>query len=116
MASNDQAQFSFKRDHETADAYRRQAFNIEHRGHLPDDLYIGISNLPTKWKIVPPDEGEGDEIPDLDQDLLFEVCSSILRSRNLFDPVISAASIISALLTFYYRLETKVHSLGSIRA
>ncbi|KAE9401499.1 hypothetical protein BT96DRAFT_964986 [Gymnopus androsaceus JB14] len=51
----------------------REHFNNEHGAHLPEDLCLCISNVPTKWEIVPRNGEVVESLPDVPGDLVAEV-------------------------------------------
>ncbi|KAG5221372.1 autophagy protein [Salix suchowensis] len=51
----------------------RDHFNEEHGAHLPEDICLCISNLPTRWQVVPLSNEAAETFPDIDEDLIAEV-------------------------------------------
>lgn len=56
----------------------REAFYSSHGPHLPDDLCLCIANMPTKWDVAPAPSESIEVLPDIDEDLIVEVCVRIL--------------------------------------
>ena len=52
----------------------RKVFNEDQGHHLPADICLCIENPPTRWEVLPC-RGESLEIlPDIDNDILVQVC------------------------------------------
>ncbi|KAJ3972724.1 autophagy-related protein 17 [Lentinula raphanica] len=66
----------------------REHFNHEHGAHLPEDLCLCISNLPTRWEILPWDGEPLESLPDIPADMVNEARSYVHRTEA---PVVANA-------------------------
>ncbi|KAF4571301.1 autophagy protein 17 [Pleurotus pulmonarius] len=55
----------------------RDHFNEEHGAHLPEDICLCISNLPTRWQVVPLLDETAETFPDIDEDLISEAMARV---------------------------------------
>lgn len=63
----------------------RDHFNKEHGAHLPEDICLCISNLPTRWQVVPCSDELAETFPDIDEDLVSEASDFLLEASPLTD-------------------------------
>ncbi|KAF5392168.1 hypothetical protein D9757_001415 [Collybiopsis confluens] len=61
----------------------REHFNIEHGAHLPEDICLCISNVPTKWEISPWNGGALENLPDIPADIVVEVRNQLHRTESV---------------------------------
>ncbi|KAJ3996179.1 autophagy-related protein 17 [Lentinula boryana] len=59
----------------------REHFNHEHGAHLPEDLCLCISNLPTKWEILPWAGEILESLPEIPADLVTEARNHVHRTE-----------------------------------
>ncbi|KAK1226570.1 Autophagy- protein 17 [Marasmius sp. AFHP31] len=66
----------------------REHFNVEHGGHLPEDLCLCIGNAPTRWTIFPATGEELETLPEIPSDIVATAKGGLTAS-----PVIGAESL-----------------------
>jgi autophagy-related protein 17 len=54
----------------------RDAFNADQGAHLPADICLCIENPPTRWEVVPCSGETLEVLPEIENDLLIQVCHS----------------------------------------
>ena len=52
----------------------RNEFKAQHGQFLPHDVCLCVENLPTRWEIVPCSGERTEVLPEIDNDLLVQVC------------------------------------------
>ena len=82
---------SFFIEMRTDEITAREAFHAAHGASIPDDLCLAISNLPQTFVIsrLPSDRQEdgfeGEVLPEIDDDLLLEVCGFAPQASRALD-------------------------------
>ena len=52
----------------------REDFNAEHGAHIPADICLCIENPPTRWEVLPCAGDVWEVLPEIDADLVTQVC------------------------------------------